>query len=178
MDNYPIYMYLVRSSYDWGMGKVLLIVAQLLHFFPKPVVVEEKRGHKPGFVGRQMPNGLAVLALHQFKKLGTFMAHRKMIAGMYARAGIAGTGTLRYAVITPHAHSLSADVKREKIYLGDWYDTAIAPHGVSYEAIGYVPSDCPVAERLANQAVNLPTNVHITEQDAQRIIQCIHSFNP
>ena len=68
---------------------------------------------------------------------------------------------------------IRAGAKRERIFLGDWYTTAIAPVGVSYEAIGYDRSTCPTAERLASATVNLPTDIHITEKDAERIISTI-----
>ena len=157
---------LARATFDWGVGWLLLA---LMRLFPnKPVTADEKLGSKPGFVDKQMPNALAVFALHQLGKLDNFTAHRKKIAAIYKRAFPSGSGILRFA--------LHAKVSSQKgIFLGDWYTTAIAPADVSYEAIGYDPALCPIAERMTQNIINLPTDIHITERDAQRVIHFINA---
>lgn len=158
---------LVRWTFDWGIGWLLLALMRL--FSNQPVTAAEKVGRKPDFVGKQMPNVLAELALHQLTKLDTYTAHRQKIAALYKRAFPEGSGTLRFA--------LHAKIKKQKgIYLGDWYTTAIAPAGVSYQAIGYEPATCPTAERMTHNIINLPTDIHIFEHDAQRIISTIKSL--
>ena len=171
---YVVNIWLVRATFDWGIGRVLLA---LMRLFPnKPVLAAEKLGRKPRFLGHQMPNALAELALHQLAKLDRFNEHRKKIAAIYAKA-FPGSGILRFAFSTLHSEKLRAAARQAGIFLGDWYTTAIAPTGVSYEKIGYDPAKCPTAERLTRNIINLPTDIHITEQDAERIISCIHSFN-
>ncbi|MEK7615846.1 MAG: aminotransferase class I/II-fold pyridoxal phosphate-dependent enzyme [Patescibacteria group bacterium] len=165
---YPIIMYIVRKTYDYGIGKVLLSLVRSFRLISKPVYPEEKLAKKPAWQPRRLPNAIALLALQQFVKLERFNTHRKRIASMYQKH-FSGSGILRFA--------LHANVPRQKgIFLGDWYTTAIAPAGVSYDAIGYDPSTCPNAERLTRDIINLPTDIHITEQDAQRIISTIKSL--
>lgn len=162
-------MVFIRATYDWGLGKVLLAIVRKLHIFSKPVEAVEKNGKKPDFVGKQMPNALILLATHQFTKLEKFNVHRKKIAEIY-RKTFSGYGVLRFVV------KMRLKNKPNNIFLGDWYTTAIAPAGVSYEAIGYDPATCPTAERLATQTINLPNDIHITEHDAHRIISTIKSL--
>ncbi len=156
---------LARATFDWfGLGRVLLIITKL--FATKPVTDGEKVSHKPHFLGKQMPNALAELALHQLAKLDRFDEHRRKIVSMYKQNFPDGFGILRFAL------RAKISVKKE-IFLGDWYTTAIAPAGVSYKAIGYDPATCPVAEQMAGNMINLPTDIHITTHDADRIIQFI-----
>ena len=61
-------------------------------------------------------------------------------------------------------------LKQEGILLGDWYDVPIAPPGVLQERIFYRLGSCPTAERLAQESLNLPTDIHITKEDARRIV--------
>ncbi len=151
---------IARATFDWGIGWVMLALMRLIP--NKPVTMAEKRGAKPGFVGKQFPNALAILALHQLGKLDTMSMHRKKIAAIYTAAFPEGSGLLRF---TLHAKM----PKIRGMFLGDWYTTAIAPGGVSYQVIGYDPSTCPTAERITKDIINLPTDIHITEHDAYRI---------
>ena len=170
---YVPYMVFVRATYDLVIGKMLSALARKLHFFSKPVTSEEKISKKPKFLGHQMPNALAILALHQLTKLDKFEAHRKKIAGVYKRALPNGSGILRFTLCILHSQKIREEAKRSRIFLGDWYTSAIAPTGVAYDTIGYDPTSCPIAERLAVHSINLPTDIHITQHDAQRIISTI-----
>ena len=168
---YVANMPLIRMTIDWGIGKVLLLLIRA--FGDKPVTNAEKLGKKPDFVGKQMPNALAILALHQFAKLDKFETHRKKITAIYKREFPNGSGILRFSLFDLRSKKIREEARQSRIFLGDWYTTAIAPAGVSYKAIGYDPSTCPTAERLAGNMINLPTDINITENDAERIISTI-----
>ena len=53
-------------------GKYLLVLSQWLHVLSKAVHWKEKRGMKPAYFPKCMPNALALLALRQLEKLGPF----------------------------------------------------------------------------------------------------------
>jgi dTDP-4-amino-4,6-dideoxygalactose transaminase len=65
------------------LGKYMLVFSQWLHILSKAVHWKEKRGMKPEYFPKRMPNALAILALHQLKKLERFNKHRKEIARRY-----------------------------------------------------------------------------------------------
>ncbi|HZX49694.1 MAG TPA: aminotransferase class I/II-fold pyridoxal phosphate-dependent enzyme, partial [Candidatus Paceibacterota bacterium] len=67
-------------------GKYLLVLSQWLHVLSKAVHWKEKRGMKPGYFPKRMPNAQAILALRQLGKLDRFNAHRKEIAQKYYTA--------------------------------------------------------------------------------------------
>ena len=156
------------------IGKMLSALARKLHFFSKPVTSEEKISKKPKFLGHQMPNALAILALHQLTKLDKFEAHRKKIAGVYKRALPNGSVILRFTLCILHSQKIREEAKRSRIFLGDWYNFPIAPRGVNLSSVGYVLHCAPQAEIYAKMSVNLPTNINISLHDAQRIIQFIN----
>lgn len=164
---YTVDIWLARVTFDIGIGKLLLALTHV--YRNKPVTAAEKNSRKSRWLGRQMPNALAALALHQLAKLDRFEAHRKKIIAIYRDAGLRGSGILRFTLCVVRPQEIRDAARQQGIFLGDWYTTAIAPVGVSYDAIGYDPSTCPVAERLTTQVINLPTHINITEHDAQRI---------
>src|SRR3989338_3362218 len=189
--SHPVILSVAKATYDaMGFGKLILEASKRLHVISKAVTPLEKRGERPSFTGKRMPNALARLALHQFSKLERFNDHRLMIAGVYDRelSSVATSGPgrpviapasspgvrhvfLRYTVRTPHAEKIRRALKQEGILLGDWYDVPIAPPGVRQDLVFYRPGSCPVAERLATESLNLPTDIHITEADARRIAE-------
>src|SRR3989344_1775809 len=71
-------------------GKYVLVFSQWLHILSKAVHWKEKRGMKPGYFPKRMPNALAILALRQLGKLDRFNTHRKGIAKKYYEE-LAGT---------------------------------------------------------------------------------------
>ena len=83
---------------------------------------------------------------------------------------------LRYPVLTNYSKELIKYAKQRNIILGDWYNTVIAPADIDLYKIGYRDGACPNAELLSKQSVNLPTNHHISNKDAERIIKVINAF--
>lgn len=171
--HYPI-LWIAKQTYN-SFGRFLLAVARRLGVITKAVHAVEKRGGQPKFVPCRMPNALAGLAHHQFKKLDRLNAHRREIVETYQRA-IPGQGILRYTIEVSDPSTLRREARAQGIELGDWYDVPIAPRGVAYGTIGYQPGSCPAAERLAKHSVNLPTNIHITTVDAEKIISVVKNY--
>ncbi len=58
---HPICLSIVKQTYDWhGFGKGVVEVAKRLHLISKAVLPIEKRGGKPGFIGKRLSNYAAV----------------------------------------------------------------------------------------------------------------------
>jgi len=185
---HPVILSLVKLTYSIFLGKVLLVAAKRLGLISLAVYKQEKCGEKPPFIFCKIPDALAALALHQFGKLKKFNEHRRKIAHLYER-GLEGLPLalpgkiknsqsifLRYTVRSEKAGMLLKAAKKEQINLGDWYTTALAPEGVDYRKMHYDAASCPVAEKMARETVNLPTDIHIKESDANRIIQFLIKF--
>ena len=181
--NHPLITTKAKLFYNIGLGKLILLLAKTLWLISKAVSKLEKQGQMPIFAKQLMPNALAILALHQFKKLEHFNAHRRATAALYTEK-LSQTPLrhmlplfneqhiyLRYTLITPRAKAVIAMAQKQHIFLGDWYTKAIAPEGVDYSVIEYNPSSCPIAEKLASESLNLPTDIHIREKDIKRIVE-------
>jgi len=169
-------------------GKYLLVIFQRLRILSKAVHWKEKRGRKPGYFPRTLPNALAVLALNQFKKLEKFNNHRRKIADFYYNelkdAGFelplslsdSRQTFLRFAVKNKKAHEIIKACWRKNILIGDWYVSPVAPHDTQLKKVGYDLGSCPKAEKLAGTVLNLPTHINITEKEAKIISDFIKPY--
>lgn len=179
---HPVVMNLkILPLYAIG-GKYLLIVSQWLHILSKAVHWKEKKGKMPGYFPRRLPNALAILALHQFKKLERFNAHRKEIAALYTERLLnteykilntkyqEGNILLRFPVTHPNAHKIIKKAWRKNLLIGDWYTSPVAPHDTQLDAVEYNMGSCPVAEKLTKITLNLPTHINISEKEAKIVI--------
>jgi len=178
---HPIFMnWLILPTYKY-FGKYLLILFQWLHIFSKAVHWKEKRGMRPGYFPKALPNALAILALNQFKKLEKFNNHRREIARFYAQellntkyqlpiTNYENDIFLRFSIKHPQAHKIIRKAWHNNLLIGDWYTTPIAPHDTKTEKMYYTPGSCPNAERLAGITLNLPTHINISKQDAEKIV--------
>ena len=170
------------------LGKYVLVFSQWLHILSKAVHWKEKRGLKPGYFPARMPNALAILALHQFKKLERFNKHRKGIARRYY-GELVGTSFelpksfedrgnifLRFAVKHPRAHEIIKKAWVNNLLIGDWYTSPLAPQDTQLDKFSYQKGSCPKAENLAQITLNLPTHINIGEKEANRVIHFLKSF--
>jgi len=176
---HPILMnWIILPTYSI-LGKYLLILFQWLHILSKAVHWKEKRGRKPGYFPKRLPNALAILALNQFKKLEKFNNHRKEIAKFY-RQELKNTSFelppdseqiyLRFTIKNPKAHEIIKKAWSKNILIGDWYDKVIVPHDTKLDKLQYQMGSCPKAEKLSKITFNLPTHINISKEYAQKII--------
>jgi perosamine synthetase len=171
-----------------GIGKLTIYLAKKLGLTSPAVYPVERLGGRPPFVFHRLANALAAAAHKQLSKIGEFNEHRKLIARLY-REGLpqfasgmqkplADTAPICLRVVLRHEKraEITAAAKKQNILLGDWYTNAIAPDFVDYDAIKYNRADYPNAEAAARDTLNLPTDIHISEADAQRIIKFLSQW--
>ena len=185
---HPVLMnWLILPTYRF-FGKYLLILFQWLHILSKAVHWTEKRGRKPGYFPKRLPNALAILALNQFRKLDRFNQHRRKIAEFYIRELSntkyqiqdtrykEGNIFLRFTIKHPDAHQIIKQAWNKNILLGDWYTTPIAPHDTKLDKVNYEMGSCPKAENLAKLSLNLPTHINISQKEAKKIVDFLKSY--
>jgi perosamine synthetase len=66
---------------------------------------------------------------------------------------------LRYPLRVRERDAFVAAANRRGVVLGDWFHSPLYPIAGGLERWGYRPGQCPVAERVAAEMVNLPTDV-------------------
>ncbi len=195
---HPVFLHAVKNTYTFfGLGKFLQKFFRVFHILSLAVTKDEKQSKMPDWILKKMSYALTRLALNQFQKLELMNAHRQKIASMYENEFIgrermpvrpAGghafpTETknalsifLRYTIQTRKAREIFEALKKENIFLGDWYWQVVAPEGVDNEKIGYQRESCSVAEELAKVSLNLPTHIGVSESDAKRIITKVKQY--
>lgn len=183
---HPVVSFFILPLYNFfGLGKMILVLLQSLHFLSFPVYQEEKTGKRPAIFPAKLPNALAILALNQLKNLEKFNKKRVQIAKIY-KEGLKNlplklpseekVAFLRYPILTDKAEELRVFAKRQGIILGDWYSNVVDPKGVDLKKVGYQLGSCPVAEKIAYQIVNLPTYPRMNLTDTQKVVNLIHDF--
>lgn len=176
----PIYNFL-------DLGKIFLVISQYLQIVSKAVSWKEKRGLRPDYFPKALPNALAAMALNQFHKLGEFNQHRQKIAQFYYQE-LTGTKFilpektdnifLRFAVQHPQALEILYEAwNQENMLLGDWYRSPIDPHDTQLTEMKYEKGMCYNAERLAKHTLNLPTHINISMDDAKRVVNFIKKWS-
>ncbi len=185
---HPILMnFLILPTYRF-LGKYLIVLFQRLQILSKAVHWKEKRGKKPGYFPKSLPNALAALAYLQFKKLEKFNIHRREIAKLYFDNlkdnvfKLPQTGSdrehifLRFAIRHPKARQIIKKAWKKNILIGDWYNSPIAPKDTQLEKMQYQIGSCPKAEQLSRETLNLPTNIIISTNDAKEIIDFLKTY--
>lgn len=165
------------------IGKWKLIALQKIGLLSKAVSKREKLGEFSAKSARKMPEALAIMALSQFEKLEKFISHQRQTADFYDKNLIGlelalppsaeGRIYLRYPVLLKKANTdmILDKARKEKIFLDDgWRKTVIVPPDTNQEKMGYRAGDCPIAEKISQKILNLPTHINISQEKAQRII--------
>lgn len=172
------------------LGKHLLVLFQWLHILSKAIHWKEKKGMRPDYFPKKLPDKLAVLALNQFEKLEKFNDCRRKLAKFY-RDELEGSEYifpeelpnslptyLRFAIRHDDAGKIIKKAWRKNLLLGDWYRTPVDPFDTKPETVGYKKGTCPAAESFAGKMINLPTHINITENQARQIIKFIKRQAP
>lgn len=186
---HPVLMsWLILPTYSI-IGKYKLVVLQWLHILSKAIHWKEKRGLKPDYFPKRLPNALAILALNQFKKLGQFNNHRFELAEIYFRElknsdfvlppnpSDRKQVFLRFAIRHNNAAKIIKKAWSKNLLIGDWYRTPVDPFDTKPETVGYIKGSCSAAEKFAGNMINLPTHINIGIAEAQRLVKFInHKF--
>lgn len=171
---YPLFTYLIRKTYSIGFGKIIHLVLKNLRLLANPMSR-----------GENMPN--PKLVLWQFAKLDDNLNHRKVIAAIYAKlinpkilspklvSQIHLSTNLRFPIFVENREDLVKYLAKSQIFVSDiWYDAPISPkrflHQTNYNG------ECPNAELAAEEIVNLPTHMNVSEKNAKEISDLINKW--
>jgi len=182
--HYPLF-FVGKNLYHLGIGKWTLGLAKKIGLMNKVIYKQEKSGVQVPFYPSKMPNILATLLIPQLEDLKDTIDHRKNIAKIYKKSLSPSTEKqkdsadhtyLRYTFFTNNPDGLRSHMKAHGVFLGNWYNTVLAPHDIDWPATGYEQKMCSVAERYAAQSVNLPTNLAISPTQAQRVATMVSNY--
>ena len=176
---YPIFTYLIRKTYFLGLGRVIHKILKKLSLLPKLVEADE------GEQMRRLPYWQCHLIRFGFKNLTYSFSHRKKIANIYAKnlfpeivnqtmAGQIGrSANLRFPIFVASRQTLIEFLKKNGVNVSDiWYDAPIAP--ARCMSLTDYASECPNAEALSSEMLNLPTHQNVSESQAEFIVKKIN----
>lgn len=187
--HYPIF-YLAKPLYNLFIGKIILILAKKLNVINKIIYKQEKTGEQVKFYPAKLANALANILCYQIDEIDQLNLHRQTISEIYTKEinnqkitlpwgnsqiDFKNCACLRCPVLLKNPNRLLSYAKKQGVILGDWYNAPIAPADIDSKKTGYL-NDCPKAELLASQSVNLPTDRQINPRDAKKIVKIINSF--
>lgn len=173
--------YLAKKKYN-SIGKPLMYLLKKLKLSYLEITDIEKRGLMPNGYISKMPQEFFPLLENQIKKLEKFNEHRKKLAEIYKKGGVFHYGEitqnsepiyLRYPMFSINPQKIIEKFKKQNIYIGNWYQSVLAPAQKRLDKFGYYYGQCPNAEKLALGSYNLPTNINTTEQDAYLIAEIL-----
>lgn len=192
---HPILMnYLILPAFGLNqyLGRIILGFLHKLSILSKAVYKKEKRGELPKYFPKKFPNALTILAKNQFRKLERFNSHRRELANFYERE-LKNTGFnlplaknqedrtpvfMRYPILTKkNTDEILGEARKRKIYLDDgWRKTPIVPSDTDITKMNYNLGNCPRAEKIAQNIIDLPTHINISQEDAKRIVDFLKNY--
>ncbi|MFH0859385.1 MAG: aminotransferase class V-fold PLP-dependent enzyme [Patescibacteria group bacterium] len=184
--------YIVIPVYQLSatLGRLMLGFLHVFLILSKAVYKNEKKGEFVEQFPKKFPNALAILALNQLKKLEEFNQHRKIIADFY-RKELSGKNFIlpfnkeriaiepifmRYPVLVNFdTDYILKQGRKRNIFLDDgWRKSPVVPVYTLLEKMNYQLGSCPKAEKVAQEIINLPTHINISQKEAQKIIDLIN----
>lgn len=179
---YPFNTWFIRATYDLGLGKIYHRLLTMMGVMGNPT-----KSSTNTITG--LPGSIALLALMQLKGVEKQLSHRQHIAQLYlkklantplkmvTKLADAQQGTvLRVAATMDNPLALLNFMKQHGIHLTDrWYRTPVDCGSLQCDTV-YQKRQCPQAEQLSNEIINLPTHQKITNTEAEKIIDIIKKF--
>lgn len=160
---YPLFTYLIRKTYSFGLGKIIHFILKNLRLLSSPM--------SPG---SNLPNSKLVLS--QFEKLDDNLNHRKTIASIYAKLinpkilsplivkQIPLSTNLRFPIFVENRSALVKYLEKQNIFVSDiWYDEPTSPK-------------CPNSKIASSAILNLPTHINVNKLDAEKISNFLNQW--
>ncbi len=183
--NFPIFV-IGKALYKIGIGKLMLAGLKKLALSGRVIYEKEKKGERSHFKVSRLANSLCHILTNQLEVIDEMNEHRTEIAHWYDEevyvkeiikpTKLENSFFVRYPIRVKKPQEVHAYFKKQGILLGDWYDVVIAPDDILMEKTGYTRGECPIAETLAKESINLPTSRHISVKHADRISRILNSL--
>lgn len=178
---YPLFTFLIRETYESGVGKFLHAFLKRFDLLSKPM------GKLREDMIFALPNWYCYLIYKQFLGLKEDLIHRRKIASIYTNGlsknilssvlslKIFNGSDLRFSIFVEKREDLIVYLKKHGIYVSDiWYDSPVAPK--KYLQLTDYNHDCPNSEKISLRIINLPTHRNVSENDARFIIGKVNEW--
>lgn len=178
---HPLITYCIRIFFFIypALGKSATKIYRSSRIVPRPVNNELEL--TSGTI-QKYPNALARMLMVQFNAVDEFNKKRIEWTRMYKKNNFMSLKTrremplLRVPYLVSDRDALVQACKKELIYLGTWYSHVIDPGEIPLKKLGYRKNECPIAEKISNQIINLPVNPTLSKEDITRVIRSIKKY--
>ncbi len=169
---------LIKKTYHIGIGKLIHKTVQTLKLLIPEITQKEKDGDYDFLLDKAYPNALSILLLPQLEKYEQLQKSRASICSLYSKSLPSNIkhltskiSLLRYPILVNNPDLILQRAAEQNIFLGNWYNQVVAPKSVSLLKMQYKIGECPNAEEICKQIINLPTN--ISYQEALKVINVL-----
>lgn len=161
------------------IGKVMVIFFRRLHLIKQQATRNiENEAHF-----NRMSDIQSTLLLNQLNKVERFNKHREMIVNTYnqnikeeLRNKSNTKCLLRYPILLSNPGVVMHQLKLNQYICGLWYNSIVFPLKTSDTEIGYTWGECPTAEMVIRNIINLPTDISVSESDAVKIADIVNQY--
>ena len=176
----PLMSIIINTYYFLNLGKITHFIFRRLRILPDAITRQEKQSLTPAIFYKNLPSPICLLVSYQLSQIDSFIDHHRLLAKNYSEKlktkFDSQSSYLRYSISIDNPKDLITFAAKNKIILGDWYSTIIAPKDIDSSLFGYKSGSCPKAEITTTKIVNLPTNPNFSLVDTTRIINIIKQW--
>ncbi len=194
------YNKLTLPPVSWTRGQLIFLISnyflkpkfprlytflRFLKLIPRMLTAEERKGKKPSVYPALMPESLAKLILKQFSKIDQLNKYREDAALIYFSMlskkkiklplKFPGRVYLKFPIQVSSADKIIKKAGKKHLDLSRMFGNIVGGADADLVAVGYHLGDCPVAEKVAKNSIDLPVGVLVDEKWAKRIALFINS---
>jgi len=149
---------------------------------------EELQCKMPDGFEKKMSQWQRVLIEKKLVEIKNIVDHRRWVTSLYEEwLGQRGMKTvilptdyeavfLRYPILVKNKRKVLSEAKKRRIEIGDWFVSPVHPNLEGWEKVGYQKGMCPIAEKICEHIINLPTHPAIGKSDVKRIVEFIDHY--
>lgn len=176
---YPMLTWTIRSTYSWGIGKMLHWLTRYTSWFESPI---KSRYQQAKLISPQ----ILTFMNYQWNKISDRVVQARLISRVYyellgqsspfQKVDLEAGSCLRFPVLVTKPQLVIDELKSIHVYISDrWYRSPV-DSGTSLFETEYQVGSCPIAEQYADHMINLPTHHGVNEQIAVQIALVVSKY--
>jgi dTDP-4-amino-4,6-dideoxygalactose transaminase len=129
-------------------------------------------------LNKRLPDCLMELLDHQLTLYSDVQQNRSKIVDYYTHhiqtvngRQVTSNPLIRYPILAENREHILKKARQYNVFLGDWYNQAVAPKNIDLDRVEYKHGSCPAAETICKKIINLPTNISLDE--AKKVVKIL-----
>jgi len=154
-------------------GKFLIILFRFLGLIKSQASINDFGSPQKGVF--KLSSEQKLLLKNQLDKIERLSIHRERITDKYSRLldlDLHGS-LIRYPILVDYPDVVKSKLQKIKVIAGNWYNYPVIPRGIDLDEVGYTLGTCPNTEYVMEHILNLPTDLEVTEKEAEKIVHIV-----